>query len=201
MKFAYADPPYLGCAHRYAKHHLEALVWNDPETHRQLILRLCAEYPDGWALSLHTQSLQAVLALCPIDVRIAAWCKPFVVFTNASPQYAWEPIIFRGGRKIKRSAQMTMPPLDWQMAKPPLSNGDRRGNGARPRPGFHGARPRAYCRFVFQLLNAVRGDTLDDLFPGTGAVAAAWAEWTGEHALLPALSFPGFSAMSDGRVG
>jgi hypothetical protein len=43
--------------------------------------------------------------------------------------------------------------------------------------GLVGAKPRAFCRWLFGLLGAQPGDTLDDLFPGTGAVLAAWAEW------------------------
>ena len=77
MKFAYADPPYLGCGSLYAKHHPEAKVWDKPETHRQLIERLVDEYPDGWALSLHSPSLWTLLPMCPEDVRVAAWVKPF----------------------------------------------------------------------------------------------------------------------------
>jgi hypothetical protein len=33
--------------------------------------------------------------------------------------------------------------------------------------------------WLFGILGAERGDTLDDLFPGSGAVSAAWAEFTG----------------------
>jgi hypothetical protein len=60
VKFAYADPPYLGCGKLYAKHHPEALIWDDPETHRRLIERLVDEYPDGWAMSLHVPSLRVL---------------------------------------------------------------------------------------------------------------------------------------------
>jgi hypothetical protein len=30
-------------------------------------------------------------------------------------------------------------------------------------------------------MNAQKGDEWIDLFPGTGIVGAAWAEWSGEH--------------------
>src|SRR4051794_21842689 len=52
VRFAYADPPYLGCGALYAKHHPDAHDWNDPDEHRRLVERLCEEYPDGWAMSL-----------------------------------------------------------------------------------------------------------------------------------------------------
>jgi hypothetical protein len=190
MKFCYADPPYLGCGRRYAKHHPEAMKWDDPATHRELIELLCKRYPDGWALSLHPPSLQVLLAMCPTDVRVAAWCRPFVVFTNASPQYAWEPVIFRGGRKLKRSEQIGSPVLDWGMAKPPGHNGARRKPSSAvqyPRPDLHGIKPPEFCRFIFRLLNAVQGDQLDDLFPGSGAVTAAWQAWSQDRTMLPAL--------------
>jgi len=30
MRFAYADPPYLGCGRRYVDSHPDALIWDDP---------------------------------------------------------------------------------------------------------------------------------------------------------------------------
>ena len=50
MRFAYADPPYLGCGALYKEHHADAMTWDDPEAHRALIGRLCDEYPDGRGL-------------------------------------------------------------------------------------------------------------------------------------------------------
>jgi hypothetical protein len=41
-----------------------------------------------------------------------------------------------------------------------------------------GAKPAAVCRWIFGLLGAEPGDTLDDLFPGSGAVTRAWAAFT-----------------------
>ena len=43
-----------------------------------------------------------------------------------------------------------------------------------------GGKPRDFCRWMFGLLGARVGDTLDDLFPGTGAVGAAWLEYIGD---------------------
>ena len=42
-----------------------------------------------------------------------------------------------------------------------------------------GTKPAAVCRWIFGLLGAAPGDTLDDLFPGSGAVTRAWAAYTG----------------------
>lgn len=44
MKFAYADPPYIGQAKRHYQ--------SEEVDHEKLIKRLINEYPDGWALSL-----------------------------------------------------------------------------------------------------------------------------------------------------
>lgn len=177
MKFAYADPPYLGCGKLYAKHHPEALVWDDPETHRALISRLVDEYPDGWAMSLSTPSLQTILPMCPTDVRVAAWVKPFAVFKpNVNPAYAWEPVIFRGGRKGDRTRATVR---DWIAESITL------------RRGLTGAKPRGFCLWLFALLGAEPGDTLDDMFPGTNAVGSAWAEYTAEQSPLPKLPLEG----------
>jgi hypothetical protein len=121
VKFAFADPVYLGCARLYAKHHPEAHVWNDPETHRGLVQRLCAEYPDGWAMSCSTPSLRVLLPFTPEDCRIGSWVKPFAVFKpNVNPAYAWEPVIFRGGRKRDRTQPTAR---DWHSENITLKKG------------------------------------------------------------------------------
>lgn len=75
MRFAYADPPYLGQGVKhYGDLHAEAGDCDDPLWHKALIERLCDEFPDGWALSLHTPSLKTMLNFCPDDVPIGyAW--------------------------------------------------------------------------------------------------------------------------------
>lgn len=54
MKFAYADPPYVG----QAKKHYSADPRCAEVDHAELIARLCADFPDGWALSLSSPSLK-----------------------------------------------------------------------------------------------------------------------------------------------
>jgi hypothetical protein len=160
MRFAYADPPYLGCGKLYAKHHPEALVWDDPEEHRHLIERLSDEWPDGWAMSASTPSLRTLLPMCPPDVRVLAWTKPFCIFKpNVGLAYAWEPVIMRGGRRITRE-QLTV--RDYCAVNITLKK------------GLTGAKPPGFCDWLLSALNVQMGDTLDDLFPGTGAVSAAY---------------------------
>lgn len=161
MKFAYADPVYLGCGRLYDKHHAESRVWDDPEKHRALVRRLCDEYPDGWAMSLSSPSMKVILPMTPDDCRWGPWVKPFAVFKpNVNPAYAHEYVIWRGGRKRTRQ-QPTV--RDWVSANITL------------RRGLTGAKPRDFCLWVISVLNAQEGDQFDDLFPGTGAFGAAWS--------------------------
>ena len=159
MKFAYADPPYLGCGALYKKHHDESMIWNDLETHRALVDRLVSEFPDGWAMSCSSPSLKHILPLCPDDVRVMAWVKPFAVFKpNVGLAYAWEPVILRNGRKITRQEPTQR---DWVSANITLKK------------GLTGAKPPAFCAWIIAALNMKYGDELIDLFPGTNSMADA----------------------------
>jgi hypothetical protein len=161
VKFAYADPPYLGCATYYD--HPNAADFNKPETHGKLIDRLCGEFPDGWAMSLHTPSLRVILPMCPEDCRVGAWVKPFASFKpGVNPGYCWEPVIWRGGRKWTREDETVR---------------DFCAVNITMRRGFCGAKPDAFCFWVFDLLGLADGDELHDLFPGSGAVGRAWGEY------------------------
>jgi hypothetical protein len=164
MKCAYADPPYLGCGKLYATNHPDALEWDNPETHRALVVRLCDEFPDGWAMSLSSPSLKIILPICPDDCRVGSWNKPFAVFKpNIGVAYAWEPVIWRGGRRRTRTQDTVR---DWVSANITLKR------------GLTGAKPRAFARWIFEILNLETGDEFVDLFPGTGAIMDAWLEWS-----------------------
>jgi hypothetical protein len=167
MHFAYADPPYLGQARHY-REHPEATVWDDPETHRQLIARLEDEYPDGWALSCSTPSLEVLLPMCP-GVRIGAWVKPFCVFKKGvRPAYAWEPVLYRGGRNKNHP-----PPPKGGKATTPK---DFVSANITLRKGLTGAKPEVFCRWVIDVLGYRPGDRLDDLFPGSGVMTSVLEE-------------------------
>jgi len=161
MRFAYADPPYLGCGNLYPEHP-SARDWDDPETHRALIQRLTKEF-DGWAMSLSSVSLKAILPMCPNDCRWGPWVKPFAIFKpNVGVAYAHEFVIWRGGRKRSRDQDTVR---DWVSCNITLKR------------GLTGAKPREFCRWIFEILNIQPGDEFIDLFPGTGAVSAAYREW------------------------
>lgn len=164
MRFAYADPPYLGLAAAfYAKQHPDAAVYDTPEAHQRLIDRLCAEYPDGWAMSLHTPSLRTILPMCPEDCRVGAWVKPFASFKpSVRVAYAWEPVIFRGGRKRSKDLPTVR---DWISVNMAMER------------GFRSAKPEGLCFWLFEVLGMLPEDDFHDLFPGSGSVTKAWEAW------------------------
>lgn len=163
MRFAYADPPYLGCGRLYKEHHPDWKIWDSLDTHKSLIDRLIAEYPDGWALSASEPSLRYILPLTPVSTRTSPWVKPFCSFKpNVNPAHAWEPVLWYGGRKRARYETTIR---DYHSANITLQK------------GCPGAKPESFVWWMTELLGARPGiDTLDDLFPGTGIVSKLWKE-------------------------
>ena len=161
MRFAYADPPYIG----QAKRHYSA----DPNCaevdHGELINRLVADFPDGWALSASTPSLAIILPLCPVGWRMGAWCKSFCAFKrNVRPAYAWEPVIYWGGRNPMKGHRAIIPELNGKQTTPK----DFIIEPITLRKGLVGAKPEKVCRWILDLLNFQAGDEVVDLYPGTG---------------------------------
>jgi len=168
MRFAYADPPYFGLAKQfYGAHHLDAADYDRIETHSELIDSLSRDFPDGWALSLHEPSLRRILPLCPDDCRVSPWVKPFASFKpNVNPAYAWEPVIWRGGRKRGRDSMTVRDYVSCPIAM---------------ERGFPSAKPDGFCFWLFELLGMESNDDFVDLFPGSGAVGRAWDAWRSRH--------------------
>ena len=155
MKAAYADPPYPGQARRHYSNQLLCKEVN----HRVLIGYLCSEF-DAWALSTSSVALQDVLAMCPANVRVGAWVKPFASFKpGVNPAYAWEPVVLWQGQPLGRDVPTVR---DWVSANITL------------RRGLAGAKPAAFCQWLFQFMGLQPKDELVDIFPGTGTVAAQW---------------------------
>lgn len=164
MKFAYADPPYIGQAKKHYSHDPNCSEVN----HRILINTLCDNY-DGWALSCSSPSLQQILSLCPPDVRVMAWVKPFCAFkVNVNPAYAWEPVIVWHPRPRTRE-QITV--RDWVSIPITLKK------------GLPGAKPEGFCFWLFEVLNLHPDDCFDDLFPGTQIVRHCWERWKSQTVL------------------
>lgn len=162
MRFGYADPPYIGRAKRY---------YGDQESyagevdHVALIASLQASGYDGWALScaVDIPSLKVIIPCLPDDARLCPWVKP----GGAPPasrgiHNMWEGLIVVGGRQEPPGKR------DWLLAQPARFGGD-----------LVGRKPIAFVAWLVQMLGARPGDTLDDMFPGTGIVGNAWASLLG----------------------
>lgn len=160
MKFGYADPPYFGSATRiYGPLHESAHVWDNKETHIALITDLKENYSDGWAYCCNPKDLIWILPIVEDNYRVCAWVKTFhQIRVNCSVQYAWEPVIVYGGRKIAKRKPMVR---DWLACARAM------------RKGLPGAKPDAFNDWVLQLLGFEKGDELDDLFPGSGGMEKA----------------------------
>lgn len=152
--FTYSDPPYLGCAHYYPE--------NQEVDHAQLVENLMKYSRDGWALSASSDSLAEVLALCPAEARVGIWIKGPRKSITHSPIKTWEPVIFYGGRKRH---------LDNPSISDSLIFGGRQSSHPN---AMIGMKPAKFSEWMFQLLGAEQGDTLHDMFPGSGAVKRAW---------------------------
>jgi hypothetical protein len=162
-RIAIADPPYPGQAR---KHYADHPDYAGEVDHGRLLERL-AEY-DGWALHTSSPALPELLttaaALGVTGYRVMAWVKPFAAFKRNVPvAYAWEPVLVSPVRKPEVSGRLVM--RDWIAESITMQR------------GLSGAKPQAVCWWLFEVLGARPHDSLDDLFPGTGAVGAAWDAW------------------------
>lgn len=190
MKLAIADPPYpprttdradlaggkrrpstrsrarrwygdQGTESAAADFHPEAAHWDTPEAHRDLLTHLHDNY-DGWAIATTLDGLDFYRPV-PAGTRHLVWHK-----TRALPN----------GSRIASSCEAVL------IYVPPARRGPRHGPrvsdlliAAAPSTGFAGAKPRAWTRWVLDALGYdPEQDTLHDLFPGSGAVAAAAAQ-------------------------
>lgn len=163
MRIGYADPPYPG---QSAKHYSDHPDYAGEVDHAELLQRL--DTYDGWVLHTSSTALAGVLHLAEEygvgPYRVMAWVKPWCAFKKNVPvAYAWEPVLVKAPRK-------------------PTVNGgivsrDYIAEGMTMRRGLSGAKPERVCWWLFDVLGAQPTDTLDDLYPGSGAVTAAWRSW------------------------
>lgn len=187
MKLCIADPPYLGRGKRLygegaansgfdkerrRKHaagtfavgdnHPEAHLWDDPSTHEQLVARLVDEY-DGWAVAMAWDNLRHYLAWVPSNVWIGIWVKADSVPSASRLYNPWEPVIVSPPSSRRAHAKGESP--------------IRGVLNASPVKDFVGSKPPAWTRWVLDMLGYnPETDTVDDLFPGSGAVAAEVAQ-------------------------
>lgn len=169
LRVAFADPPYPGQAKLYREHHDYA----GEVDHVALVERLVKEY-DGWCLHTSSPALRDVLPLCPSDVRVMAWVKPFAAFKRNIPvAYAWEPVLVKACRTPRVTKRKIV--IDGKERIEIMR--DFISEPITMRKGLAGAKPARVCWWLFDVLGMNADDALDDLFPGTGAVTTAWHDW------------------------
>jgi hypothetical protein len=182
LRLAYADPPYPGLARRYYRDHPDYAGEVD---HGELLSRL--QRYDGWALSTSMRALPMVLARCVaqgLEVRVARvvpWCAAACERRGSSP-HGSPSCTPAGDGSVGRARRR---PMRWWVSC--------RAGGRTLPTAVIGAKPPEFCRWVFDLLGAGRGDTLDDLYPGSGMVSWAWecyqgrdpSRGSGSHGLEP----------------
>jgi hypothetical protein len=140
-----------------ADFHPRAHEWDDLTEHRQLIERLADEY-DGWAIATTPDGLGAYHPL-PVSARVMAWHRPRAMPGGQRLTSKWEPVIvFVPEERRGRDSGPDVP--DVLTASSPQ--------------GFAGAKPALWTRWVLSALGYdPTTDTVDDLFPGSGAVTRA----------------------------
>jgi hypothetical protein len=158
MHFAYADPPYPGKAFYYPE--------NREVSYGALVRRLCRSYSDGWAISVSSAGLRDVLPICPREVRVCAWFKGPRYTKSRRALCSWEPLIVYRGRRLATDRVQRV--LDGLVAC---------GRFRAFPNAMIGMKPPAFAEWMFAQLGATRGDTLDDLYPGSGAIGVAWARY------------------------
>jgi len=156
MKFAYADPPYLGQGWRnYYGQGFKCRDYSEVGAHVALIDRLRDEFPDGWAMSASSTSVRTLFPYMPRDVRLAVWNRPDgQPFPGTRVIHSWEPVFYRTSSESGPRVRDCM-------------------KAASPRNGFPGAKPQDFVAWVWAMLGGTNADELVDLFPGSGAVTQA----------------------------
>jgi hypothetical protein len=169
-RIGYADPPYPG---QSAKHYSDHGDYAGEVDHGELLQRLDREY-DGWVLHTSSPALEQVLHLAREHgvgpYRVMAWVKPFAAFKRNVPvAYAWEPVLVKAARKPVVGGAIVMR--------------DYIAESITMRRGLSGAKPELVCWWLFEMLGARPDDLLHDLYPGSGAVTAAWLSWLAQRPL------------------
>lgn len=138
--------------------HKNSAYWDTPDAHLGLLAQL-EEAADGWAVAMSPDSLPLYLAHSPVDARIAVWAKGNGIPSGSRVRNTWEPVLFKipKGRSAHGAGTATDNLLTAGVAG-----------------GFAGRKPEAWTHWVLDMLGYDPAeDAIDDLFPGTGAVAEA----------------------------
>lgn len=164
MSFAYADPPYPGLSKRYYGDHRD---FDGEVDHVELVSRLTAGGYDGWALSTSAAALRDVWALCPVGTRLCVWVNGPRKTKSYTALNSFEAVLVYGGRARKV-------PVVGDLDDTLIWGGRQHSHP----DALTGMKPAIFCNWLFELLGVCSGDTLDDVFPGSGAVRRAWDLYT-----------------------
>lgn len=151
-----------GADYRTADVHPAAAEWDDPARHRALVDELVAT-ADGWAIATTLDAAVAVYPPLPVGTRVLIWHRP-----RAMPT----------GHRIASTCEavLVFTPPDRRSSRGHGQVSDHLTAHA-PTDGFAGSKPAAWTRWVLDALDYDPDtDELVDLFPGSGAVAAAAAQ-------------------------
>lgn len=156
-RLAYADPPYPGKAKRY---YGREDSYGGEVDHVSLLAKL--QTYDGWALSTSREALRDLLSLTPGGTLVCPWVKTHHQPSSYGPGNIHEYVLVK--------------PARWRRPGPPdaFVGAVAKGGGS----SLMGRKPINFVNWVFDLLgaSAADGDTLDDLYPGSGIVGRCWQE-------------------------
>lgn len=112
---------------------------------------------DGWAIATSADGVPSYGPL-PRACRVMVWVKPNAMPGPARIHNKWEAVIVLPpiGRRSSRNGIGAVPDV---LVSPKANN------------GFAGQKPSAWTRWVLEAMSLAAGDTVDDLFPGSGAVS------------------------------
>lgn len=184
MRLAIADPPYLGRAQLWyggkgrgkqgssgracgrgeldAEYHPDAHIWDNTRAHIDLMHQLDAEY-DGWAIAASGKTLGAWHAdINDAGAKVAIWHVTNAIPDGARVRNTWEAVIYKvpEGRRAVGTGHRVPDHL----------------SAPHPMACFVGSKPPEWTRWVLAILGYdPQHDTVDDIFPGSGAVTAAAA--------------------------
>ena len=145
---------------RAADVHADAGDWDQAAMHWALVEQLMDSY-DGWAIATSMDGLDYYRPL-PVPTTTLIWHKPNGHDGEGRVRATLEAVIVRipEGRRGRRGVGQVEPILTAGVS-----------------PGFAGRKPERWTRWVLDVLgHDPETDTVDDLFPGSGAVSAVLAQ-------------------------
>ena len=102
--------------------------------------------------------------LVGVDVSVAAWFRGERRVRTSRPLSSWEPVVYVPARRVVVPSSSAVCDALVHRARPRMTEPRR----------VVGQKPAAFAFWLFGLLGARPGDTMDDMFPGSGTIGRAW---------------------------